>query len=121
MAAKNLSGSFADGFDIFSELRVGFQKKALAAAEEIALTPESPFLNIFEADASGNDVLLPAETNAKCKGMLLAVKNSETTTGNLAVKEADDSTAVLTLAPNDGAIFYCDGVAWLPLARYDAA
>jgi len=118
MAAANLQGSVANDLKFMSGLKFDFNKKTLGSAEQITLTVDSPTVNIFNADTGGNDVLLPLETAQDAKGIVFIIANNEASSGNLNLKEADDSTAVATIGPLDTAIVICDGAAWHVLSLY---
>lgn len=98
----------ADGLSIMRRLFAYFESRTLAGEYVIAVT--SPTVQILDPGGAGRDVLLPAE--ASSRGLIFIIFNSADAAEALTVKEDSDTTTIVTIAQNEGAIVFCDGVTW---------
>ena len=80
----------------------GWEKETLAANK--TLTHADAQMIGLDCGAAGRDVILPAPR----KGAWFWIFNHTSTAKNLAVKQADGSTALATINQNERGIFFCD-------------
>ena len=79
-------------------------------AGEYTLDVDSPTVQVLDPGGASRDVLLPAEADAE--NLIFVIFNAADASENLVVKEDSDTTTIVTIAQNEGAILHCNGTDW---------
>lgn len=109
MSRVNIEGNEMRNVVHGDGMKYGFSRMASIVTQ--TLQANSPPVYISDPGTTvGVKILLPPVADSK--GLSFWIFNSAAVTGTLAVRDATDALAIVTIAAVKGAIVYCDGVVW---------